>query len=320
MLFKRFVIFTFLMLASTAAFAQEDRLRPVGQQIDNTSNLPVQRIGKDDLLGVQVYDSPELTRTVRVLSDGNIRLPMMKEKIHAEGLFPADVEILIADELKSEELLVEPFVTVTVAEYHSRPISVNGAVKSPTIFQAVGTVNLLDAIAKAGGFDKEAGGELIITRPNGDTGVQSIQRVPVKALIDGSDQTLNVKLSGGEVITVPVAAMVVVTGNLKVPGIYPVQDSGTTTVMTAIAQAQGLGEYSPSKAYVYRNDAQGQRHEIEIDLKAIKQRKKPDVVLQARDVLYIPDNTRAKRTDQVINAMAGVGTSAATALVYTRHQ
>ena len=313
----RIVTFVFSIISATGAFSQQEALRPVGQ-LDSSTNLPVQRIGKDDLIGIQVYDSPELTRSVRVLGDGFIRLPMMKERIRVEGLFPADVEVLIAEELKREELLVDPFVTVTVAEYHSRPISVNGAVKNPTNFQAIGNVNLLEAIAKAGGFEKDAGGELIITRPNGDTGVQSIQRIPVKALIDGSDQSLNVKLSGGELITVPSAATVVATGNLRVPGIYPVQDSGTTTVMTLIAQAQGLGEFQPQKAYIYRNDAQGQRHEIEINLKDIKARKSPDVVLQARDILYVPDNSRAKRTDQFINLVSGVGASSATALVYTR--
>ena len=228
------------------------------------------------------------------------------------------MEVLITEELKREQLLVDPFVTVTVGEYHSRPISVNGAVKNPTIFQAIGTVNLLDAIAKAGGITDQAGGDIIITRPNGDSATQSVQRIPVKPLIEGTDSSLNVKLIGGEQIRVPTVATVVVTGNVKESGVFPVQDNGTTTVMTAIAQAKGLGDYQPKKVYIYRNDAQGVRHEIEVDLKAIKDRKQPNVVLQAKDVLYVPDNHRAKITEQTINVLSGVGASSATALVYTR--
>ncbi len=310
--FKFIAVLSFITLS---AFAQQEGLRPVGQ-VDST-NLPVQKIGKEDLLNIQVYDSPELTRQVRVLADGNIRLPMMKQVVHVEGVFPADVEMLIADELKHEGLLVDPFVTVTVSEYHSRPISVNGAVKTPTIFQAIGTVNLLDAIAKAGGLANEAGGDIIITRPNGEL-EQSVQRIPVKPLIEGSDATLNVKLTGGEQIRVPLVGTVVVTGNVKESGVFPVQDSGTTTVMTAIAQAKGLGDYAPKMVYIYRNDAQGVRHEIEVDLSAIKKRRKEDVILQAKDVLYVPDNRRAKLTDQMINVLSGVGASSATAMVYTR--
>jgi len=64
-----------------------------------------------------VYDSPELTHTYRVMADGHIRLPMIKTTIPVEGLLPDDVSTLIADELKREQLLVDPFVTVTVVEY-----------------------------------------------------------------------------------------------------------------------------------------------------------------------------------------------------------
>jgi hypothetical protein len=96
-----------------------------------------------------------------------------------------------------------------------------------------------------------------------------------------------------------------------------VQESGTSTVWTAIAQAQGWGMYIPTKAYIYRNDEQGQRHEIEIDLKAIRNRKKPDVVLQAKDILYLPENRTAKNVDLAIQAMTGLSTAAGAAIIYT---
>jgi polysaccharide biosynthesis/export protein len=246
---------------------------------------------------------------------------MLKTTIAVEGLYPADIEILIAEELKREELLVDPFVTVTVAEYHSRPIGVTGAVKVPTIFQAIGSVSLLDAIAKAGGLDATAGGEIIVTRPDGgEAGDQFIQRIPVRALFSGADQSLNLKLTGGEEIRVPSAATIIITGNVKTPGIYPVQESGTSSLLIAVAQAQGWGQYIPPKAYIYRNDQQGQRHEIEIDLKAVRNRKSPDVVLQAKDILYLPENRSAKNVDTAIQAMTGLSTTAAATLIYTRHQ
>src|ERR1700735_902314 len=94
------------------------------------TNLPAQRIGPDDLVGLSVYDSPEFTRTIRVGPDGWIRLPMLKQRINADGLMPNQLESAVADALVEEQLLVDPFVTVTVVEYHSRPISVVGAVKA----------------------------------------------------------------------------------------------------------------------------------------------------------------------------------------------
>ena len=283
----------------------------------NTTNLPAQKIGENDLLMVRVYDSPDLTRTVRVSADGTIRLPMLKSTLPVVGLMPVDVEKVVSDALKREQLLVDPFVSVSILEYSSRPISVNGAVKNPVIFQAIGKVRLLDAMARCNGLATDAGGEIIVTRPNGDAGAQSITRIPVKALFDGSDPLLNLVLTGGEEVRVPTIGSVVVTGNVREPGVYPVQDTGVTTVMTAIAQAKGLNDFMPKVIYILRPDEQGIRHEIQVDLQSILKRKKEDVVLQAKDVLYIPLNNRAKQTATAITVLTGTAASATSSLIYT---
>src|SRR5690242_16463383 len=92
-----------------------------GAQISETTpaNLPAQKIGPDDLLSILVYDSPELTHSVRVTAEGQIRLPMVKRVIVATGLSPREVEAAIAGALREEQILVDPVVTVTVSEYRS---------------------------------------------------------------------------------------------------------------------------------------------------------------------------------------------------------
>src|SRR5271165_2024775 len=101
---------TFLTLLATSAFAQENTLPKALGQVEST-NLPVQKIGKEDLLNVQIIDLPELSRSYRVTNTGQIRMPMLKETIGVEGLYPSDIEALIADELKREQLMVDPFVS-----------------------------------------------------------------------------------------------------------------------------------------------------------------------------------------------------------------
>jgi polysaccharide biosynthesis/export protein len=115
-------------------------------------NLPIQRIGADDLLAIAVYDAPEFTRSVRVSPEGVIRLPMLPQPVQAAGFLPSELETAIAAALKDAELIADPYVTVAVAEYHSRPVSVIGAVKRPVVFQAAGEVTLLDALARAEGL------------------------------------------------------------------------------------------------------------------------------------------------------------------------
>lgn len=280
-------------------------------------NLPMQRVGPEDLLKLDVYDAPEMSRTVRVSEQGTIRLPMLKDPIRVQGLMPTEIETLITEALQREKLFVDPYVTVNVAEYHSRPISVIGAVKIPTIFQAIGTVRLLDALARAGGLDTaNAGFEIVVTKPNGGTGAApSIQRVPVKALMNGTDPDLNIVLTGGEEIRVPEVGHITVAGSVTQPGVYPVLDSGQTTVQTSIAQAKGLIQYAAHKAYIYRPDDQGVTHEIYVDLWGILQRKTPDVPLQAKDVLYVPDSSGRRITQEAINAAIGAGSAITTGLI-----
>ena len=282
-----------------------------------SANLPFQPVGPEDLIGLQVYDAPEFTRTVRVSKEGSIRLPMLKSSIRVQGLLPDEIGVLVKEELEREQLLVDPFVTVTIVEFHSRPISVTGAVRTPTIFQAIGSVTLLDALARAGGLiTEQAGPEIIVTRPNGDTGTQSIQRIPVKALFAGSDPALNLKLTGGEEVRVPDVGKIIVSGSVVHPGPVPVLDGAANTVTTAIAQAGGTIQYYDHTAYIYRPDDKGAMHEIKVDLGKILGRKAPDVTLQAKDILYVPDSPRRRITQNTINSVTGVGASATTAAIY----
>ena len=178
---------TFAVLSLTAAWSQTHPVPPVSDTA--SPNLQVQKIGPNDLISLSVYDAPELSRTYRVGANGLLHLPMLKTRINADGLLPAELEEQIAAALDQEKILVRPVVTVTMAEYASRPISVAGAVKTPLKFQAIGNVTLLDAIARAGGLTPEAGNEILLTVAKsvkeGEPAL--VRRIPVKSLIDDAD-------------------------------------------------------------------------------------------------------------------------------------
>src|ERR1035437_7476793 len=204
------------------------------------ANLPAQPVGPNDLLAVSVYDAPELSRTIRVGTDGYFRLPMLKQRVKAQGLYPSELETAIAAALRAEDLLVDPFVTVTLAQYQSRPISVAGAVKMPLVFQAESPVTLLEAIARAQGLSPGAGREILVSRSQPGPDAKPImltRRISVRGLIDDADPTLNVLLTGGEEIRVPEVSKIYVIGNVKKPGAFPVQDGADTTVMQMLALA-----------------------------------------------------------------------------------
>lgn len=308
-----------VVLFVTAAFAQDSN-HPVST-LEPGPNLPAQPIGPNDLLAVSVYDAPEFSRTVRVSADGFIRLPMLKQRIKAKGIYPEEVETALTKALEEEQILVDPFVTVTIAEYHSRPINVSGAVKMPLVFQAEGPTSLLEALARAQGLSENAGAEILVTSPLDDVSNQTTmltRRIAIHDLIDQADPTANLKLVGGEEIRIPEVSKVYVVGDVKKPGAFPLQGGGIdTTVLEVIALAEGLEPFAAKTAYICRRGNSGSRSEIPIPLDKILQRKAPDVSLLANDILYIPDNRGRRIGLKTIESIVGFGTSAgATALVY----
>lgn len=279
--------------------------------------LPALRIGRNDLVSITVYDSPEFTRVIRVGTDGDLRLPMLKQRIKAEGRMPSELESAIAVALHEENLVVDPVVTVNVSEYQSRPISVAGAVKKPITFQATGQVSLLDALTRAEGLAQDAGSEILVTHNQivGGTTSSLVQRVSVKGLIDAADPDLNLKLTGGEEIRVPEVGKVFVVGNVKKPGAFRAEGSDTT-VMKVLAMAEGLAPYANKRAFIYRREAgSGAKNEIPIELKAILDRKTPDLPLMPNDILYIPDNAGKRASLSALEKLIGFGTATASGVL-----
>lgn len=295
--------------------AQEQRVVPLLDA--NTANLPAQRIGANDLIAVSVYGSPEFSRTLRVGADGTIRLPMIKSPLRAAGRMPSELDGIVADALKTAGLIVEPLVTVTVVEYQSRPISVMGAVRLPVTFQATGPTRLLEALARAQGLSADAGAEILVSNIDpGQAGGSLIRRVPVKALLGGSDPALNLELFGGEEIRVPEGGKVFVVGNVKKPGAFGMGDEPATTVLKAVALAEGLMPYAAKQGLIYRREAVGSMNEVPVEIGRIMDRKSPDMVLLANDVLYIPDAKGRRIAWSTVERILLFGSGATTALIY----
>jgi polysaccharide export outer membrane protein len=310
----------FALCAGLASAQQQRPGQPYGPMSDaGAANLPGQAIGRNDLLAISVYDAPEFTRTVRVSSEGHIRLPMVQQAIRAVGLLPSQLEEAIAGVLSKEGILVRPVVMVTVAEYSSRPVSVVGAVRKPVTFQAIGRVTLLDAIARAEGLGELAGPELLLTQEDGSGAGRLTRRILVRDLMDASKAELNIELNGGEEIRVPEARKIFVAGNVKKPGAIAVREDGQMTVMKALALSEGLTPYPQNHAYIYRKDeAAGGVREIQVELKKILRREAVDIALEPEDTLYVPEASGKKTAFTLTEKIVGFGLATASGVLIWR--
>jgi len=306
----------------SAQQATSDRVGTGAASVSEGSNLPVEKIGSYDMVGITVYDAPEQTRTVRVDADGNIRLPMVQQHIKAAGLTPDDLEKAIATALIQENVLVDPIVTVSVVEYHSRSITVAGAVRTPTTFQATGSVTLLEAITRAGGLSENAGSVILVSHPpsiSDDKSFSLTERIPAHALLSADDPAANYLLEAGDTVRVPEAGRFFVVGNVKHPGMFSITDGSESSVLKALAFSDGLDTYTGRTAYIYRIDGSGRKIEIPIEVKKILARKSPDVPLYANDMLYIPNSVGMRASAKALEIALGTGLGVAyLLLIYAR--
>jgi polysaccharide export outer membrane protein len=125
-------------------------------------------IGNGDLLAIQVFDVPELTREIRVSQTGTIGLPLVRVRLHLSGLTETQAELKIAEVLEANGLVSHPEVNVAVKEKKSKPITIVGAVFHPMVYQADRQVTLLEVLAEAGGISADASDSVIITRAETD--------------------------------------------------------------------------------------------------------------------------------------------------------
>ena len=157
-------------------------------------------IGNDDVLAINVWKEPDVSRSIPVRSDGKISLPLAGE-IQAAGRTPLALEREIADKLKN--YISEPEVTVMVQQINSQKFNILGQVMKPGAFPLTNSATVLDAIALAGGFrDFAKKKSVYVLRQNAD-GTQT--RIPFnyKEVLKGENPAQNIKLQPRDTIVVP---------------------------------------------------------------------------------------------------------------------
>jgi polysaccharide biosynthesis/export protein len=157
-------------------------------------------IGNDDLLAINVWKEPDISRSIPVRSDGRISLPLVGE-VQATGRTPLQLEEDIASRLRS--YIAEPEVTVMVQEIHSQKFNILGQVAKPGSYPLELATTVLDAIAAAGGFKDFANQRHVYILRQNPGGGESRIAFNYKNVIKGKNLQQNIKLEPRDTIVVP---------------------------------------------------------------------------------------------------------------------
>jgi polysaccharide biosynthesis/export protein len=278
------------------------------------------RIGPDDLLDITVFEAPEMNRTVRVSTGGEISFELLGA-VHVAGLTPRDLESVLQEMLR-RTYLNDPHVGVFVHEWQSHAVSVVGAVKMPGVFQIRAAKTLVEVFSMAQGLADDAGDTVIITHAlpgaesqnsgAADPPRPAVEEINLRKLLNSPDSALNVPIRSGDIVKVPRAGIVYVVGEVNRPGGFVLQNNENISVLQAVALAQGLTHTSAvGRARIIRTDAStGKRTEISMNLGKILAGKSADTILQPKDVVFVP-NSAAKSvfyrgSEAAIQTAAGI--------------
>jgi len=253
-----------------------------GKQGDMSSEEYV--IGSDDVLDVSVWKDDTITGAYTVDKEGNVTMPYLKE-VKVSDLPTIKAAELIASRLKNEGFLVNPVVTVSIKEYHSKKIMVFGKVKKPGSYYLKDKTMVLDLLSQI--EHAEGGsGEMTILRKN-QAGEEESISVDLHALVLNGDLSQNIEILGGDKVVISsksTAQQIYVLGEVRQPGPYTMEKD--LTVLQALQMAGGFTDFANKNKVKIIREEEGQKKNVIVNLNKIsKGEKSEDVTLQAGDVL-----------------------------------
>ncbi len=231
---------------------------------------------------VLVFDAPDFSIVGQVSDGGDIALPMAGV-VHIAGLNSQTAGQLIADRLRSLDLLTSPQVAVTV-DTQALGITVLGEVRSPGIYQLSGKSMLSDLLAMAGGVSSDSGRVLEISNANSPDKKTDLPWDPTLH----NTANFDLPVHPGDRIIIKPCGIAYVGGNVGKPGAYPLCASQITTLSEIVAMAGGVSRFtSESRTYIIRNKPDGTRVVIQVNIDRIQRAKAADVSIQEDDIVYV---------------------------------
>ena len=241
-------------------------------------------IGRGDLVYLEVFDIPELSREVRVSQSGTIGIPLVPVRLYVVGLNEMQVQQKVAEVLEANGLVSHPQVMVSVKEKRSKPITVVGAVVRPMVYQADHTVSLIQVLAEAGGISADAGDTVIITRV--ETADEANSNEPPEIGPEDTVSATNPAAPGVPPAAVPTsdAAATAKSSSVNTQPAIPTPENAASATP---AQNAGSAAIPPA---IGNGDAPPPANIITVNLAELLERgnTQNNILLQAGDVVTIP--------------------------------
>ena len=280
-------------------------------------------LGPGDVLRISVPLIPQLRdRTARLSEQGMISLPLVGE-ISVNGMTQQDLLVDVSS--RCRKYMYHPQVEVFLLHSENREVAVLGAVKKPGRFMLTSRSDtIMTMISRAGGLNPDAAARILLV-PASDTKAQSLEhdvspasapsnlqnadargssvapialrdpdlnsvtgQSPIEQVFISTSRAedqryLELPAKPGDVVVVPAAGQVTVQGWVDKPGAFPITSG--MTVLGSVAAAGG--PLFSSTATLLRDQSDGHKLEVALNLNKMKHGEQPDLPVQGGDVVVV---------------------------------
>lgn len=276
----------------------------------NIGGLTDDPISPGQIVHVGVFNAPDFSLITRVSESGDIAIPMLGA-VHVEGLNSAGAADLLAQQLKTHNLMLDPHVTVTV-DSSSTGITVLGEVHAPGIYPPPGKHLLSDVLALAGGLTANTGRVIEISNDRRPDQKVEVAWDPTMH----NTSTYDRPVSPGDRVLVRACGIAYVGGHVAKPGAYSLCGSPQITLSEVIALAGGVIPLTSEKhTYLVRTQADGTRAVQEIDLHKVLLSKVADPMVKEDDIIYVTPSA----IKDAVNRAVAAALSLSNAFIYSYH-
>lgn len=199
---------------------------------------PAYILGPSDVVEVGVLGRADFTTRGRINEDGTIRLPFIGA-VQAANKTSEQLSADVAGALESGGFFSHPIVKVDVVSYASRYVTVLGSFAAPGLVPVDRAYRLSEIVARVGGV-REGAADYVVFRPR--QGEERHISVSALATGDGADDPF---VAPGDKIYAPQADMMFISGQIKLPGSYPI--SPGMTLRMALSRGGGLTDSGSDK-------------------------------------------------------------------------
>jgi protein involved in polysaccharide export with SLBB domain len=239
-------------------------------------------IGRGDLVSLEVFDVPELSRELRVSQTGTIGIPLVPVRLYVAGLNEMQMQQKVTEVLEANGLVSHPQVMVSVKEKRSKPITIVGAVGHPMVYQADRAVSLIQILAEAGGISADAADTVIITRGGGPEEAHSNEPPEI-----GPEDTVSATNPAAPDPAAVATSNAAAIANSSSANTQPATPAPENAASQTAAQNAGSVAVPPP---IGNNDATPMANIITVNLAELLERgnTQNNIQLQAGDVVTVP--------------------------------